>query len=180
VGIGKGAWLVIVLTLLGVIAIGVSLLFGLVDVGEQPEAPPVAAATATCTPPARLFGAQPPGFRYAKPSVSKRFAVLRPLKLGAQEDASDVSLAFRGDERVATLVAIPGLPDAFVRAVERNARETDAPMRHSTFGRSRALVVDNQDTGEHVVIGLRGCVGLIVRGAEPDAVETLAAAVFTD
>jgi hypothetical protein len=37
-----------------------------------------------------------------------------------------VSLAFRGDERAATLVAIPGLPDDFVRAVDRNARETDA------------------------------------------------------
>jgi hypothetical protein len=82
-----------------------------------------------------------------------------------------VTYAVRGSEQAAMLMAFAGASDEFVRGAEDQARESGFPSRHAVWGGTPVFITDNPDTGAHVVMAVRGCVGYTVASTQPRIAE---------
>jgi hypothetical protein len=159
---------------IGVIAIGVSCLLLLVDVGQRGVGDAEAdAGTETCVPAAKAYGSPPIGWTYTKADPGQRARIGEVTKL-ASDPSVDISLATRGDAAVAVF-AVPDGVESVVAGVESGAKNAGATLTRAPSG---ATVIDYPDIARRVVVGIRDCNAIVVDGSRSEDVDTVTGAIF--
>jgi hypothetical protein len=152
---------------IGVIAIGVSCLLLLVDVGKR------GVAEAACVPVDKAYGAPPAGWTYAKADADQR-AELSELTDIASDPEVDVSIATRRESGV-VMLAVPDGVESFVAGAESGARKQGATVSRTSSG---ATVLDYPDDAARIVVGVRGCNAVLIDGLVDADVDVVAGAIF--
>jgi hypothetical protein len=152
---------------IGVIAIGVSCLLLVVDVGNR------AAAQAACVPAAKSYGPAPAGWTYAQADAPTRAQILELMKIDS-EPGVDVRIASHRDVDV-ILVAVPNVGPSYVAGADSGAREAGATVSKASYGPS----VHDHRNGSRVVVGPRGCNVVWVVGRGNEIVDTVARSIFS-
>lgn len=163
----------------GLIAIGVSGLLMLVDLGKAASP---AADTAQCTQPnPDPFGAAPSGWTYAEADAQQRASVLESTDLEDFKSHVDVSLASRpGAEGVILLRINDSGGPSYIAGAEHGARtKAHATISHATYGDVRASVLDYPDDRARTIVGARECEVIFTMGADDDEVATVARAILS-
>jgi hypothetical protein len=153
---------------IGLIAIGISLLLLLVDVGQQ------SVADAACVEPVEAYGAAPAGWTYAAADPETRARVVQQFGL---EEEPGLDISFASNE--ATQVLLLGVPyggPSWVDGAVHGARKADATVTRAPYG--DASVLDYPDDAQRTVVGVKACNSLMVLGNGDADVDTVARAVF--
>jgi hypothetical protein len=167
--------------LLIVAVCGAAVIFGLTRVVPKKEDPKPAASTptpavaSTCRPASSTFGKPPDTFAYEKVPESMRAQTVKALKLDEAEGKVKMIKAARGGLTLGQLVAVPGKdPADYASSLVAAAQQGGAKI---TRGQGFAIVP--LDTGQKIAVGVRGCDTILITAQDPNAVQFLAANVFS-
>jgi hypothetical protein len=159
---------------------GVAAVYGITRVlpkKDDPAASATPTATATpCKPAPTTFGAPPDTFTYEKVDDKTRANTVKALKLDERDGRVEMVKATRGGLTLGQLV---GVPDARDPADYAASLVASAQGGGAKVTRGNGFAIIPLRSGQRIAVGVRGCDTILISAQDPDAVQFLAANVFS-
>jgi hypothetical protein len=165
-----------------IVAIGVAVTYAIVQVvPKKGDDEPVASATPTptatpCTPAPTTFGEPPDSFTYDKVDEKTRATTVKALNLDEADGKVEMVKVARGGLTLGQLVGVPDKTDPADYAASLVAAAQGGGA-NVTKGSGYAVIP--LENGQKVGVGVRGCNTILINAQDPNAVQFLAANVFS-
>jgi len=165
-----------------IVAVGVALTYGIVQVIPKPdEDEPVAKATPTAVADCREvdppYGPPPDGFEYRAVEESKRAQTVKALRLDESEGKVDVRDVTQTTTGIA-LGSLVGVPSK-TPAKYASSLVAAAEVGGSKVSRGKGYAIVPLESGRGVAVGVKGCRTVLFTAQDPNAVRAIAAVLFT-
>ena len=163
-----------------IVAIAIAVVYGVLQVVPKKENP-TASATPTpsviaCKPAPSMFGEPPDTFTYDKVDEKTRANTVRALKLDEADGKVEMVKVARGGLTLGQLVGVPAKTDPADYAADLVAAAESGGAK-VVHGKGYSIIP--LQTGQKVGVGVRGCNTILINAQDPNAVDFLAANVFS-
>lgn len=151
------------------------------DEPERTAASPTATATAkpsACKPVDPPYGTPPDDFTYAPVEEAKRAQTVTALRLDEAEGKVDVREARQTSSGLSlgSIVGVPSkTPDEYATDLVASVAAGGAEVQ-----RANGYAIVPLKSGSSVAVGVKGCQTVLVNAQDPNAVQFLAAAIFSE